>query len=74
MRFSGLLCSIAGLVVGAGVIFLLPQASLFVETQQQSAAPETPGERWACPMMDFIGQKPGDCPVCGMKMTQGHGR
>ena len=70
MRFSGLLCSIAGLVVGAGVIFLLPQASLFVETQQQSAAPETPGERWACPMMDFIGQKPGDCPVCGMKMTK----
>ncbi len=29
-----------------------------------------PGARYACPMMDFIGDKPGDCPVCGMKMAK----
>lgn len=34
------------------------------------AAGVVAGERWACPMMDFIANRPGDCPVCGMKMTR----
>ena len=53
------------------VIALLPQRTLFSapETRDDVTA-ATPGERWACPMMDFIGNKPGACPVCGMKMTK----
>ncbi len=37
---------------------------------QASGNPAAPsGERWACPMKDFIGNGPGPCPVCGMKMS-----
>ena len=33
-------------------------------------APTTAPERWACAMMDYIGNAPGDCPVCGMKLVK----
>jgi Cu(I)/Ag(I) efflux system membrane fusion protein len=70
MRSSTLIFAAAGLVLGAGIIALLPRDTLFtVSTVHDHAEPVT-GERWACPMMDFIGNKPGDCPVCGMKMTK----
>ncbi|AOS44072.1 Cation efflux system protein CusB precursor [Lacunisphaera limnophila] len=70
MRSHTLIFAAAGLVLGAGLIALLPQDTLFtVSTVHDHAEPVT-GERWACPMMDFIGNKPGDCPVCGMKMTK----
>jgi membrane fusion protein, copper/silver efflux system len=63
--------AVAGLLSGAAVVALLPQHALFsppplAEETEQSAT----GERWACPMMDFIGNRPGDCPVCGMQMTR----
>ncbi len=63
--------ALLGLAAGAGVIALLPTRTLFTEISDRSISdsPVT-GGRWACPMMDFIGQKPGDCPVCGMKMTK----
>ena len=69
---SPLLVAAAGLVLGAGLITVLPTQALFAVAEQHDHAAEaaTPGERWACPMMDFIGTKPGDCPVCGMKMTK----
>lgn len=72
MRAPSLLFAVAGLALGAGVIALLPQRALFaVSGQHDHATAASPtGERWACPMMDFIGNKPGDCPVCGMKMTK----
>ena len=72
MRSPGLLFSTAGLVLGAGLIVVLPQGTLFVVTDPPDHAAEatTTGERWTCPMMDFIGNKPGNCPVCGMKMTK----
>jgi Cu(I)/Ag(I) efflux system membrane fusion protein len=66
------LAAALGTALGAAVIAFLPASTLFVaqisnpEISNSTAA----GERWACPMMDFIGQKPGDCPVCGMKMTK----
>lgn len=66
-----LLLAVAGLVAGAGVIALLPRDSLFVAPAAAGAMDQaSAGERWACPMMDFIGNRPGDCPVCGMKMTR----
>ena len=71
MRSPTLIFAAAGLVLGAGVIALLPRDVLFtVSTAHDHAAETATGERWACPMMDFIGNKPGDCPVCGMKMTK----
>ena len=71
MRSPTLIFAAAGLVIGAGLIALLPRGMLFtVSTAHDHAAEAATGERWACPMMDFIGNKPGDCPVCGMKMTK----
>ncbi|HEX2851987.1 MAG TPA: efflux RND transporter periplasmic adaptor subunit [Opitutaceae bacterium] len=66
-----LLIAAAGLLAGALVIALLPKDTLFLAPDTPDTAAETAtGERWACPMMDFIGNKPGACPVCGMKMTK----
>jgi len=70
MRSTGLIVGVAGLLLGAGLIALLPESALFSVAAPHDSAAETAGERWACPMMDFIGRKPGDCPVCGMKMTK----
>ena len=71
MRSPPWLIAVAGLVLGAGLIAVLPRDTLFsVSAEHLQAAEATPGERWACPMMDFIGNRPGDCPVCGMKMTK----
>ena len=71
MRSPTLNFAAAGLVLGAGLIALLPRDVLFTVSAAHDHAAETAtGERWACPMMDFIGNKPGDCPVCGMKMTK----
>lgn len=62
---SGLL----GLGAGAALVALLPTALLFQHTEAHAPAmAASSGERWACPMMDFIGNAPGDCPVCGMKL------
>ncbi len=66
-----LFIAVAGLLVGAGVIAVLPQRTLFFAPEvRDSAAEAATGERWACPMMDYIGNRPGNCPVCGMKMTK----
>lgn len=64
--------ALAGLAAGAAAISLLPASALFHAADHAHAdgALAATGERWACPMMDFIGNKPGDCPVCGMKMTK----
>lgn len=71
MRSLPLMIAAAGLVLGAGLVLLLPERALFsVAETHDRAAEATPGERWACPMMDFIGNRPGNCPVCGMKMTK----
>ena len=72
MRSTALIFAASGLALGAGLIAVLPRETLFSISGQHDHAAETavPGERWACPMMDFIGNKPGDCPVCGMKMTK----
>jgi Cu(I)/Ag(I) efflux system membrane fusion protein len=72
MRAPALLIAAAGLVFGGGLIALLPEDALFAVAKGHDHAAEAAiaGERWACPMMDFIGNRPGNCPVCGMKMTK----
>ncbi len=64
--------ALLGLGAGAALIALLPEHTLFSEISnpQISDSTSASGERWACPMMDFIGNRPGSCPVCGMKMTK----
>ncbi len=70
MRWHSSLTALLGLGVGATLIALLPEHTLFSSVDAHAETAAVPGERWACPMMDFIGNKPGDCPVCGMKMTK----
>jgi Cu(I)/Ag(I) efflux system membrane fusion protein len=68
MKRSTLIALVAGLAAGAAVIALLPADALFVRPAAAAAAGAS--ERWACPMMDFIGNRPGSCPVCGMDMQR----
>lgn len=71
MRWPTWISALTGLAAGATLVALLPEPTLFADRSDSAAAHAgTTGERYACPMMDFIGQKPGDCPVCGMKMTK----
>lgn len=72
MRFYSLGIAVLGLAAGAASVALIPSRLLFsvAATSDGGAEAGLTGERWACPMMDFIGSKPGDCPVCGMKMTK----
>jgi Cu(I)/Ag(I) efflux system membrane fusion protein len=66
-----LLIAAAGLLLGAGAIALLPERTLFsAPPALEAIGPASTGERWACPMMDFIGNRPGNCPVCGMPMSR----
>ncbi|MES2694983.1 MAG: efflux RND transporter periplasmic adaptor subunit [Verrucomicrobiota bacterium] len=79
MRWPTPLTALSGLLAGALLIALLPEHTLFTSrsahadtasaSASASATPTGPGTRYACPMMDFIGNQPGNCPVCGMKMT-----
>jgi Cu(I)/Ag(I) efflux system membrane fusion protein len=66
MKLISLLALTGGLIAGAALVFLLPEERLFVSSSATEA--HTGGARYACPMMDFISNKPGDCPVCGMEM------
>lgn len=69
MRASLLRVRLAGLAAGFLVVMLLPARVLFVPVVPEAAVDAgVTGQRWACPMMDFIGQAPGTCPVCGMEM------
>jgi Cu(I)/Ag(I) efflux system membrane fusion protein len=67
--------ALTGLAIGLVVVATLPKDTLFVhEHGAASNEVSVSGERWACPMMDYIGNQPGDCPVCGMtlqRVTQG---
>lgn len=62
--------AVAGLALGALTVALTPATTLFVSDVVAQQAGDVTGERWACPMLDFIGTHPGTCPVCGMKMER----
>lgn len=67
-RATSWILAAAGLVAGVLVVASLPEATLFAKVEHAADAADGAGERWACPMMDYIGNRPGDCPVCGMKL------
>lgn len=69
MRWPPLLSAAAGLAAGALLLALLPEHLLFAPAPAPAGGAGD-GARYACPMMDFIGRRPGDCPVCGMRMTR----
>lgn len=69
MRWPSTLTAVLGLAAGAALVALLPERTLFTATSTKATTDAAnSGERWACPMMDFIGSKAGTCPVCGMTM------
>jgi Cu(I)/Ag(I) efflux system membrane fusion protein len=71
MTWKPWMSGLIGLGVGAAAIALLPDSTLFQHTEaHKPAVAASSGERWACPMMDFIGNAPGACPVCGMKLAK----
>lgn len=68
MNRANVRSALAGLVCGAVVVGVLPARLLFVDHAAPDSATAPAGTRYACAMMDFIGNAPGDCPVCGMKL------
>jgi membrane fusion protein, copper/silver efflux system len=71
VRAQPWMIAVAGLAAGAVTIALMPADALFRPAPAAAvAAGAGDGARYACPMMDFIARKPGDCPVCGMVMTR----
>ncbi len=69
-RVITILVAVAGLAVGALVVALLPASAVFAERETPGGPIGNAGERWACPMVDFIGNRAGPCPVCGMKLQK----
>ncbi len=68
-RWRGWMTAMAGIVSGSLLILAIPAEHFFV-TQMHGKSDQPTGERWACPMMDYIGTKPGLCPVCGMRLER----
>lgn len=65
-----LITAVAGVAIGVLAITLAPATALFLPDAAAVQADGDSGERWACPMLDFIGTHAGTCPVCGMKMER----
>lgn len=65
-----LITATVGLAVGVLAITLTPSTALFLPDSVSAMTDGDSGERWACPMLDFIGTHAGNCPVCGMKMER----
>src|SRR5687768_17732863 len=70
MRWNPWITVVAGLAIGAGIVAVLPEDTLFSHADRAADLASNTNERWACPMMDFIGHKPGPCPVCGMQLQK----
>ena len=67
--WAGWLVAALGLACGMVAIFAVPSATFFNAAPAHDADHGS-GERWACPMLDFVGTKPGKCPVCGMTLQR----
>ncbi len=68
-RWRGWMSAVAGITIGSLLIVVIPTERFFMTQDHQPSDHQT-DERWACPMMDFIGTKPGVCPVCGMHLER----
>jgi Cu(I)/Ag(I) efflux system membrane fusion protein len=68
MKRTTLKWAAAGFAAGAILIALLPARALFVDRAAPPREAVAAGTRYACPMMDYIGNQPGTCPVCGMEL------
>ena len=68
-RWAGWKTGLIGLLVGFVTIIAIPAGAFFTASVDPHAEAPT-GERWACPMLDFVGTKPGMCPVCGMTLQR----
>ena len=66
MRRRAFLFSACAVLAGGAVV----GTELLLRRQPVAPVVEATGERWACPMMDYIGTHPGACPVCGMQMER----
>ncbi len=66
-RWLTVITVVLGLLLGSVAIYAVPDHSFFVRSARLADEGPT-AERWACPMMDFIGTHPGACPVCGMQL------
>jgi Cu(I)/Ag(I) efflux system membrane fusion protein len=60
------LLTILGLASGMLAVTLTPASLLFVPTAHVHELASEPGVRYACPMLDYVGDHPGRCPICGM--------
>jgi len=67
--WRGWMSALAGLAAGGLLVAAIPAASFFVAPDHDHAG-EQSGDRYACPMMDYIGRRPGTCPVCGMNLER----
>lgn len=68
-RWKIWMTGVLGLILGLVAILAVPDGTFFSRSDRMADDGPT-GERWACPMMDFIGTKPGTCPVCGMDLSR----
>ena len=53
-------------MAGILAVMLIPAAVLFVPATQAHEQGAEPGVRYACPMLDYVGDHPARCPICGM--------
>jgi Cu(I)/Ag(I) efflux system membrane fusion protein len=66
-RWKGWMTGVLGLGLGLLAICVVPAHDFFARAEPLADGGPG-GGRWACPMMDFIGTRPGPCPVCGMAL------
>ena len=66
-RPIGIILALAGgLALGGGGVFLAMRSHTHAHDEQASQAP-----RYHCPMHPtYTSDKPGECPICGMKLVQ----
>ncbi len=63
---AGWLLAALGLAGGIMAVLLIPAAVLFVPAAHVHDQGAEAGVRYACPMLDYVGDHAGRCPICGM--------